>query len=147
MSAPDRLIGADIMGDDLWGKWIDAREKCTDENAQEVLVGLLNIIDQYLRENERLRDAINQTLDAVSKYPEHPMTASEVILRQAVLGQRNKDSSLLAVDLDSGIAITESGVYQPTQNSAKVLCRKCDQEIFYIDQHEGGCPTRASDNP
>lgn len=28
----------------------------------------------------------------------------------------NKHPSLLAVDLDSGIAITESGVYQPSQN-------------------------------
>lgn len=41
-------------------------------------------------EVEILRDAINRTLDAVAAYPNHPMTASEVILRNAIVGNRKR---------------------------------------------------------
>ncbi len=37
-----------------------------------------------------LIEAVEFALDAVAKYPEHPLTASEVILRNALRKEKNK---------------------------------------------------------
>lgn len=43
-----------------------------------------NLLREYERRIKELEAAINTALDAVAAYPDHPMTAAEVVLRDAL---------------------------------------------------------------
>ena len=66
------------------GAWKDDFQECA--KRAEAYAKSINALESG--EVERLRDAINHALDAIAAYPEHPMTASEVILNQAIFGHR-----------------------------------------------------------
>lgn len=51
------------------------------------------VMNSLKARNERLENVMRHALDAVSKYPEHPMTASEVLIRQVLGGTGEKSEA------------------------------------------------------
>lgn len=67
-----------------WEYWIESMGGVPMGELETVAQGLATLAKLNADRIEALETAINTALDAVAAYPDHPMTAAEVVLRDAL---------------------------------------------------------------